>query len=257
MNCYQRGFKGNSVVLFALLAVSTMAFADTVTVSIVNSQAVPIYVSFTTLNQAPGVITWNSSGNGCLNTGKGANAAYTQINAGQTCTASVDTSSSSTRFCAATNAAPTNCMNAQTQHLTMVETNFEAASNPGCFNSGAACVWYDISVIPSTCTDTLWKQNQCANTGGASYNLPVTLSCSGNPSEPVYTCQGPTKGTYGPENYPSKCGNPNATCATGTPNCTNGVSTYFYPMFDPPENTYQPNAVCVKGSLSINFLAGP
>jgi hypothetical protein len=34
------------------------------------------------------------------------------------------------------------------------------------------------------------------------------------------------------------------------------VSTYFYPMFDPPENTYQPNAVCVKGSLSISFLSG-
>ena len=179
-----------------------------------------------------------------------------QINAGQTCTASVDTSSSSSRFCAATNAAPANCMDAQTQHLTMVETNFEAASNSGCFNSGAACVWYDISVIPSTCTDALWKQNQCANTGGASYNLPVTLACSGNPSEPVYTCQGPTNGTYGPENYPSKCGNPNATCAAGTPNCTNGVSTYFYPMFDPPESTYQPNAVCVKGSLSISFLPG-
>ena len=165
-----------------LLGVSSMALADTVTVSIVNSQAVPIYVSFTTLNQAPGVITWNSSGSGCANTGKGANAAYTQINAKQTCTASVDTSSSSSRFCAALDKAPANCMNAQTQHLTMVETNFEAASNSGCFNSGAACVWYDFSVIPSTCTDTLWKQNQCANTGGASYNLPaLAASCLGVP----------------------------------------------------------------------------
>jgi hypothetical protein len=255
MNHHQRVFKGKSVVLLLLLAVSSIALADTVTVTIKNSQSVAIYVSFTTLNQAPGTITWNSSGNGCINTGKSTNAAYTQINAGQTCTASVDTASSSTRFCAATNAAPANCMNAQTQHLTMVETNFEAASNSGCFNSGASCVWYDISVIPSTCTDTLWKQDQCANTGGASYNLPVTLSCT-NPAEPVYTCQGPTNGTYGPENYPSKCGNPNATCATGTPNCTNGVSAYFYPMFDPPENAYQPNAVCVKGSLSINFLSG-
>ncbi|MFZ1135335.1 MAG: hypothetical protein WAN69_10330, partial [Candidatus Korobacteraceae bacterium] len=197
MNGYRGIFNGISVVLLMLLGVSPMALADTVTVSILNSQAVPIYVSFTTLTHAPGVITWNSSGNGCLNTGKGANSAYTQINANQTCTASVDTSSSSSRFCAALNAAPADCMNAQTQHLTMVETNFEAASNPGCFNSGAACVWYDISVIPSTCTDTLWKQNQCANTGGASYNLPVTLACSGNPSEPVYTCQGPTSSAYG------------------------------------------------------------
>jgi hypothetical protein len=241
-----------------LLGISSIALADTVTVSIVNSQAVTIYVSFTQANtaQSPGVITWNSSGSGCLSTGTSANAAYTQIKAGQTCTASVNTSSSSSRFCASTASAPANCMNAQTQHLTMVETNFEAASNSGCFNSGAACVWYDISVIPSTCTDTLWQQNQCANTGGASYNLPVTLACAGNSAEPTYTCQGPVSSAYGPENYPSKCGNPKATCATGTPNCSNGVSAYFYPMFDPPENTYQPNAVCVKGSLSINFLSG-
>ena len=157
MKCYRSIFSGESVVLLLLLGVSSMALADTVTVSIVNGQAVPIYVSFTTLNQAPGTITWNSSGSGCVQTGKGPNAAYTQINAGQTCTASVDTSSSSSRFCAATNAPPANCMNAQAQHLSMVETNFEAASNPGCFSSGAACVWYDISVIPSTCTDALWK----------------------------------------------------------------------------------------------------
>src|SRR5450755_2423974 len=158
MNRYRGIFNGKSVVLLLLLGVSSIALADTVTVSIVNSQAGPIYVSFTTLNQSPGVITWNSSGSGCVNPGKSANAAYTQINANQTCTASVDTSSSSSRFCAALNAAPANCMSAQTQHLTMVETNFEAASNAGCFNTGAACVWYDISVIPSTCTDTLWKQ---------------------------------------------------------------------------------------------------
>jgi hypothetical protein len=61
-------------------------------------------------------------------------------------------------------------------------------------------------------------------------------------------------GVSGWSRYASKCGNPNATCATGTPNCTNGVSAYFYPMFDPPENTYQPNAVCVKGSLSIRYV---
>ena len=52
-------------------------------------------------------------------------------------------------------------MNAQTQHLTMVETNFEAASNSGCFNSGAACVWYDISVIPSTWSNCNRKMRNC------------------------------------------------------------------------------------------------
>ncbi len=256
MNRQQGALRGKSVVLLMLLGISTIALAqNAVTVSIVNSQAGAIYVSFTTINQTPGTITWNSAGNGCLNTGTNANAAYTQINAGQTCTASVNTSSSSTRFCAAASSPPANCMNAQAQHLTMVETNFEAASNSGCFGKGA-CVWYDISVIPSTCTDALWQQNRCAKTGGASYNLPVTLSCAGNSSEPTYTCQGPTSRAHGPENYPSKCGNPNAKCATGTPNCSNGVSAYFYPMFDPPENAYQPNAVCLQGSLSINFLSG-
>ena len=140
MNGHRVVSLGKFVVLLMLLGVSSIVLADTVTVSIVNSQAAAIFVSFTTLTQAPGVITWNSSGSGCVNTGKSANAAYTQINAGQTCVASVDTSNSSSRFCAALNAAPANCMNAQAQHLTMVETNFEAASNPGCFNSGAACV---------------------------------------------------------------------------------------------------------------------
>jgi hypothetical protein len=242
------------VLLLMLLGSSSLVLAQTVTVNIANNTGATLYVSFTTLNHAPGTLTWNSSGSGCVSPGKGANAAYTQINSGQTCTAAVSTASSSTRFCAAKNSAPADCMNAQTNHQTMVETNFVAGSS-NCFNT-ATCVWYDISVIPSTCTDTLWKQNQCANTGGASYNLPVTLSCAGHAAEPVYTCQGPTNTTYGPENYPSKCGNPNTTCATGTLNCANGVSAYFYPMFDPPENTYQPNAVCVNANLSINFLSG-
>ena len=131
----------------------------------------------------------------------------------------------------------------------MVETNFEPASNPGCFNKGN-CVWFDISVIPSTCTDTLWKANQCAGTGGAAYNLPVSVACNGNT---IYTCQGPASTKYGTANYPSMCGNPNAICQ-GSANCLNA---YFYPMFDPPENQYQPNTACLSGqTLTVNFLAG-
>ena len=62
MNCYYLAArKGKFFVFLLVLGVSSIALADTVTVSIVNSQAVPIYVSFTTLNQAPGTITWNSS----------------------------------------------------------------------------------------------------------------------------------------------------------------------------------------------------
>jgi hypothetical protein len=133
----------------------------------------------------------------------------------------------------------------------MVETIFQSASAPGCFNKGN-CVWYDISVIPSNCTDDLWKQDQCAGTGGASYNLPVTLACGGSAT---FTCQGPSDTTYGPENYPKNCGNPNATCVGNSANC---VNAYFYPMFYPPENKYGPNVPCLSGqTLIITFLPGP
>ena len=230
-----------------------------VTVEIANSRSTPIYVSFTRQDQSAGTINWNSTGSGCTATGSGTHAAYTTIAANQTCTATIPTDNGSSRFCAALDAAPANCMNAQTEHLTMVETNFVASDQ--CFGTNVPCVWYDISVIPSTCTDALWDSDQCKGTGGASYNLPVSLSCAGNPAMPVYTCQGPTNTTYGPENYPSNCGNPNGTCAVGTPKCTDGVAAYFYPMFDPPENAHQPNAVCVKGTgagavLSVDFLSG-
>lgn len=212
-------------------------------VTITNSRGTPIFVSFTLANQTPGPITW---GTDCTATGGGA-----QIAAGATCQATVPSTTGSSRFCAALDQPPANCYNAQTNHQTMVETTFETASNPGCFNKGS-CVWYDISVIPLTCTDALWQQGQCANTGGASYNLPVSLACGGSAT---FTCQGPTNTTYGPENYPSQCGNPNAMCVGNTNSC---VQAYFYPMFDPPENKYAPNVPCLGGQpLNINFLSGP
>ena len=210
-------------------------------VNIVNSRNVPIFVGFTTIDHNPGPISW---GNGCTKTGTGA-----IIASGATCIANVTSNGVASRFCASLTQVPSDCFNAQVNHQTMVETNFEPASNPGCFNKGN-CVWFDISVIPSTCTDTLWKSNQCAGTGGASYNLPVSVACNGNT---IYTCQGPASTKYGTANYPSMCGNPNAICQ-GSPNCLNA---YFYPMFDPPENQYQPNTACLSGqTLTVNFLAG-
>lgn len=210
-------------------------------VKIVNKQSVPIYVGFTASGGTPGSITW---GSGCSKSGNGA-----KIAAGATCQASVTADGTSTRFCADTASVPANCFEAQQNHQTMIETNFEPASNGGCFNQGN-CVWFDISLIPSTCTDQLWDENQCANTGGASYNLPVQVACG---SSTVYTCQGPVSSAWGPENYPSKCGNPDATCQSSA-NCQNA---YFYPMFDPPENAYQPNTVCTAAqTLTITFLAG-
>ncbi|MGH6847248.1 MAG: hypothetical protein ACREC0_07375 [Methylocella sp.] len=213
-------------------------------VYIVNGRNFPIFVGFTTIDHKPGPIawTWNT---GCIMSGNGA-----KIAAGATCSATVIYNSTASRFCATLNQVPIDCFNAQANNQTMVETNFEPARNPGCFHRGN-CVWFDISVIPPTCTDNLWKQNQCTNTGGASYNLPVSVACN---RVPVYTCQGPPSNIYGPANYPSACGNPYAACPSGSPG---GPNAYFYPMFDPPENKYQPNTVCLGGqALTVTFLSG-
>lgn len=211
-------------------------------VEIVNHRQTPIFVGFTGNDHKPGPITW---GAGCTRSATGA-----RIEPGATCAAKVAANAVSTRFCAALNAVPADCFDAQTNHQTMIETIFEPAENAGCFKKGN-CVWFDISVIPSTCTDTLWKTNRCANTGGASYNLPVSLLCNGHK---VYTCRGPRDSTHGPALYPSNCGNPTSTCESG-PHCQNA---YFYPMFVPPENKYQPNSVCLGGQvLTILFLPGP
>ncbi len=229
-----------------------------VPVSFVNAKSSPVYVSFTIDNQAqsPGLIVVNPS-TGCGTVTKGTNASSFSIAANTTCSATVDpdqftpspgTPLGSTRFCASTGSAPANCMLAQTNHQTMIETTFLSPGS-ACFSSTNSCVWYDISVIPSNCTNTLWTKNQCSNTGGAAYNLPVQLSCTG---QPTYTCQGPVSSKWGNSNYPSMCGNPDATCATGSPSCQNGISAYFYPT--PPQS---PNAVCPNGNtLTIQFLSG-
>jgi hypothetical protein len=211
-------------------------------VNIVNQRPAPLYVSFTLQSHAPGPIAWGAN---CTASGVGAVVAP-----GQTCVATVPSSVGVTRFCAALDAAPADCFDAQVNHQTMVETNFQSGSAPGCFNKGN-CVWYDISVIPSSCTDALWKQNQCAGTGGASYNLPVALACS---DVTTFVCQGPADGTFGTENYPKNCGNPDATCVSSQATC---VNAYFFPMFYPPENKYGPNVPCLAGkTLGIIFMAG-
>lgn len=249
----RRGLLFFPTLAFAFFSMHAAAQAQGVPVSLVNKRQVPIQVNFTLKNHSNGPIAW---GAGCSNTGTTAFSSHATIAAGQTCSATVDPSAGSSRFCATLGNEPTDCMNGQANHLTLIETTFQPASAQGCFGRGA-CVWYDISVIPSNCTDTLWKSGQCKETGGASYNLPVTLACGGNPAEPVYVCKGPPSTKYGTEKYPANCGNPYAKCATGTPGCRNGVSAYFYPMFDPPENAYQPNAVCLSGIFTATFLSGP
>lgn len=217
----------------------------TVSVNVTNNRATPIFVSFTLQNGTPGPIAWATNAN-CTTSGVGV-----MIAASQSCTASVDTSAGTSRFCASLGWAPSNCFDAQVNHQTMIETNFEDSTAPGCFNKGAPCVWYDISVIPSFCTDALWASNQCQNTGGASYNLPVAVACGGTTT---FACMGPTDGTWGPAQYPSMCGNPNAQCVGNQQTC---VNAYFFPMFMGVPAKYQPNVPCLSGQVfGITFLSG-
>jgi hypothetical protein len=176
-----------------------------------------------------------------------------KIAAGATCTATVDSTNSGSRFCASTLANP-NCVRAQDEHLTLIEPTFDTQDQCQWTHNPGTCVSYDISVIPTGCTDELWRKDKCAGGGGASYNLPVALSCGGSPPAPSFTCQGPTDSTYGPQKYPKKCGNPNATCDGNTQAC---VNAYFFPMFTQPENKYQPVGVCSGGrTLTVTFPAG-
>jgi hypothetical protein len=233
---------------------ATLAAAESGNVSIVNDTGKKIFVGFSP--QAGSSITW---GAGCGSPIKGTTV---EIGVDGTCQAAVTDSVANpgSRFCAATAvgfSGALDCSMAQQNNQTLIEPYFQPAP---CFGAGTPnCIWYDISVIPANCTDADWHANKCAGTGGAAYNLPVRLSC---PGEPTFTCRGPTNGTYGSANYPSKCGNPNATCIPGLngypnpdPACLNA---YFYP--DDNNNvspSLQPNVVCPNGqTLTMTFLSG-
>jgi hypothetical protein len=228
-----------------------LAATQSVNISVTNSSAATLYIAFsigTIGSNSPGPISWGAP---CAVSNNQA-----AIPAGHTCQASVPSNAGTSRFCAFAslqNPPQANCFLAQNINQTMVETTFGDPSNNYCYpSSQASCVWYDISVIPSACTDAAWSANQCANTGGASYNLPVELSCN---NEPTYVCRGPKSSAYGSAMYPSNCGNPNAACvppASGalSPSCDNA---YFHPTPVP-----SPNAECLAGeTLNINFLSGP
>jgi hypothetical protein len=204
--------------------------AINVAVSVTNSGANTIYVAFTNyLTQMPGQITWTN----CTVV----NYQVTIPAGNTTCNASVPSTAGMTRFCAFTSQVPTgkspNCNLAQAHNQTIIETNFGTGSNGVCFPATlSSCVWYDISVIPQNCTPAAWTLNTCQNTGGASYNLPVSLASNG---EPTYTCAGPPSGTpYGNANYPSNCGNPVANCVGNVPTCNNA---YFFPTPSPSPNS--------------------
>lgn len=218
-------------------------------VNIVNRTGKTIYVGFAP--QSGSQITWGSK---C---GSPVQGTTVRLAPDVTCQASVSDSVASpgSRFCAATSVGASgalNCAMAQQQNRTLIEPYFQPAP---CVGYNAGCIWYDISVIPSNCTDAAWAANRCANTGGAAYNLPVRLACTGPIAEPTYTCRGPAGSKYGSAGYPSNCGNPEAACIpgpSGNPAC---VNAYFYP----DDNSHgQPNSVCPNGqTLTITFLAGP
>src|SRR5271169_3849651 len=169
--------------------------AEAGNVNIVNNTGNAIYVGFTP--QAGSSITW---GSGCLSPIKGLTV---EILANTTCQAAITDSVANpgSRFCAATSLPPgtppvgLDCSMAQQNHETLIEPYFQPAP---CFGPGTGnCIWYDVSVIPfdglkpnctaiTTCDNTAWQLDQCKCAGGASYNLPVQLSCSG---EPTLTCK--------------------------------------------------------------------
>jgi hypothetical protein len=227
-----------------------------------NQTGSTLYVGFSP--QSGASITW---GGGCLSPIKGLTV---KILKATTCKATVTDSVANpgSRFCAASTIGPTglDCAMAQQNHQTLIEPYFEPAP---CFGAGSSnCIWYDISVIPAHCTDDTpygsknsdWHSDYCAATGGASYNLPVTISCAGQAAEPTFTCQGPpfATGKLAAAGYPRRCGNPSGRCIGGArQQCTNGVEAYFYPMSVINAN-HQPVGVCPGGqSLVITFLAGP
>ncbi len=239
---------GERAIAEKLCNLSLPVSAVNVNVSVTNSGANTIYLAFTDYStQLPGPITWTT----CTVVNNQVVIPGASATPNNTCSALVPATAGKTRFCAFTSQVPVgqtpNCNLAQTYNQTMIETNFGTGSNGVCYPASlSSCVWYDISVIPQNCTPAAWTTNNCANTGGASYNLPVALS---SPGQLTYTCQGPPSNTYGNANYPSNCGIPTASCVGNLAACDNA---YFWPTPSPaPNSEAQPGQ-----TLYITFLAG-
>ncbi len=221
--------------------------AEAGTVKLVNDRAEPIFVGYS----GGGAIDWQAAG-GCIPVGTGAGGV--KIAGNSVCIATVTATNSGSRFCASLESPP-NCTEAQNDHVTLIEPTFDTSQQCSWTHQAGTCVAYDISIIPVGCTDEAWKADNCAKAGGASYNLPVELNCSGQPSDPVFTCQGPVPDSSAdPQKYPSNCGNPDATCVGNSRAC---VNAYFFPMFSGSAAAHQPVGVCSGGrTLTVTFFAG-
>jgi hypothetical protein len=225
-------------------------------VNFTNRSARPLYVAFSVAPGRPGPVVWSA---GCQRFNE-----QVRLAPGESCVASVPASAGPARFCAAENPEPAgktpNCYDAQKRNQTIIETNF--ANGQGCRpTTQNSCVWYDVSIIPESCTNCGWLANNCKDSGGVSYNVPVQLSCR---SAPSFTCRGPVAplGVYGVK-FPTNCGTP-----FNQPNCIGGLNgaclqAYFYPMSTSgacayPTSKPQPNGQCQQGeTLYATFLDGP
>ena len=191
-------------VVFCVLIISVVLVGG-LQVEFHNQRSSPLYVSFT------GSASWGAS-------------CSPPFRPGTACTAQVG-DVGTTRFCASTKTTE-DCNNAQNLHLTLIETAF--------VND---VVWVDLSVIPAACTNADWYSNRCANTGGASYNVPIQIQCN---TGTVYC-----RGNKGADGYPTNCGNPTGGCV-GQDN-GNCVQAYFFPA--PPK---QPVLVC--SYMNVTFF---
>src|SRR5262249_22810711 len=133
------------------------ASPPTFPLSVVNSQGTTIYVSFNQYpSGAPYQGTWKQTGGpsgSCT-----LQAGQLVMKAGATCTTAVNTNFGISRICASEVYRPSgfNCANAQQHNRTLIELNFGNNQATGCIGSDAACTWYDISVVPSSCTNCTW-----------------------------------------------------------------------------------------------------
>jgi hypothetical protein len=226
---------------------------DTGAVDFLNRSQRALFVSFTVESGLPAPVAWSSN---CPRHNK-----EVRIAPGQNCRASVPASAGVSRFCASEFPSPpgkaANCF--EPSNKTVIETNF--ASGAGCYpTSQKSCIWYDIRVVPPNCTDCDWLKDNCKDSGGPAFNVPVRLSCAGGPA---FTCRGPIGpvGPYGAQ-YPTQCGAPSA-----APNCIGGLNAaclqaYFYPMSTSGACKYptalpQPIGQCAQGqTLFVTFLDG-
>jgi len=226
------------------------------TVGFLNRSSRTLYVSFAVQPGRIAQILWSPA---CERFND-----QVRLGPGQSCSASIPSSVGPSRFCAAENPAPAgrgpNCNDAELQNQTVIQTNF--TNGQGCRPmTQASCLWYNISIAAENCTNCDWNADNCKDTGGAAYNVPVQLSCR---SGPTFTCRGPVAplGVYG-VNYPTNCGTPfNQPTCIGGPNgaCQ---QAFFYPMSTSgacayPASRPQPIGQCQQGeALVVTFLEGP